>query len=181
MTTATEPATTEALWSTACSFADLQGFMLRFLRGDLCTTPTYGAPLDAESESIREKLITITERGLITTMSQPGLDEPSGLQQRAFIIGIGDPAANGRLRRMALAEGHFISQPSGDGALVASREVRGGDPFPLAVIPLESPSLSDVFLGFEHLLTDLQPLALMDLTYGGNRLFQQAIHALSGG
>lgn len=48
-------------------------------------------------------------------------------------------------------------------------------------MPFESPSLSDVFLGFEHLPTHLQTLAIMDLTYGGNLLFQQAIHALYGG
>lgn len=181
MSAATDSALSEAAWSTATSFADLQSLMLRFLRGDLCSTPTYDGHLDTESASIRSQLIAITERGFTTTMSQPGLNDPEGLQQRAFIIGVGDPIANGRLLRMARAEGRFVSQPSGQGALVASREVTGDEMRTLAVMPLESPSLSDAFLGFEHLLAGLQPLAIMDLTYGGDRIFQQAIRALEGG
>ena len=85
MTAPTETSpTTKQAWLDVTSFADLSHTMVRFLEGELLSSPNHYWGLDPESSPIVADLVALTRRGLVTHGSQPALSTPES-RQRACV------------------------------------------------------------------------------------------------
>jgi len=73
-------------WSTAASFRELCEANIRFIRGELRSTPVHGGPIDVESAEIVEGMIELNRKGFLTTASQPALSDGRHAQ-RAWVEG----------------------------------------------------------------------------------------------
>jgi hypothetical protein len=87
-------------WMRIQEFADLQEVMVRFIDGELTTTPWHGGPLDPESTPLVDALRAINTLGFVTENSQPGVGSPGlfgfvSLRQRAWVRGM-IPSKRGR-------------------------------------------------------------------------------------
>ena len=60
-------------WKDVSSLSELNATVIRFLRGELSTSPWAGAPVDPETVTILEPLIRVNKLGYITSSGQPGI------------------------------------------------------------------------------------------------------------
>ena len=63
-----------AKWGEPASVKDIADLFVRYIRQDLPTLPWSEAPLTAEADSIKDDLIELNQRGLLTINSQPAVN-----------------------------------------------------------------------------------------------------------
>ena len=59
-------------WKNVSTVSELGDNMIRYLRGELPTSPWAGAPVDPETVGILDPLIRVNKLGYITSSGQPG-------------------------------------------------------------------------------------------------------------
>lgn len=62
------------LWGRPEKISDIANLFVRFLQNDLKSLPWSETPITSESEAIRDELIELNRRGLLTITSQPSVD-----------------------------------------------------------------------------------------------------------
>ncbi|KAI1481900.1 methylenetetrahydrofolate reduct [Daldinia eschscholtzii] len=86
-------------WGEPKSIRDIASLFVRYIQRDLPSLPWSEAPLTSESDSIKDDLIKLNERGLLTINSQPAVD---GVKSTHPVYGWGPP--NGYVYQKAYLE-----------------------------------------------------------------------------
>lgn len=76
------------LWGKPETLRDLANIFIRFLEGELKSLPWSESPITSESEAIRNELIYMNQRGLLTITSQPSVN---GVKSTHPVHGWGPP------------------------------------------------------------------------------------------
>lgn len=102
-----EWARTVARWRGAGTLAEQGCLVVDWLLGRHPYTPFHLGPPDEETTPLLPVLASLNQSGLVTTCSQPGMDE-DGWRQRAFVDCYGYPERIDSLGRVALDAGLWI-------------------------------------------------------------------------
>ena len=86
-------------WGEPTSIKDIANLFVRYLQEDIRTLPWSEAPLTAEADSIKDDLIKLNQRGLLTINSQPAVN---GVKSSHPVHGWGPP--NGYVYQKAYLE-----------------------------------------------------------------------------
>lgn len=168
-------------WDKVTTEAELQHKMLRFLAGELQETPWHRTPLDPESTLIIERLVRLTELGLITTCSQPGM-AGSSERQRAFVEGLVNDAVVPVLREVAGAHGYIWSENSHrEGAAPSGNRVvtyDAGIPYSHITEGTAYPIDEGLPEGLRAVVRGMTVVTVADPTWGSNQMFDALIDAL---
>jgi methylenetetrahydrofolate reductase (NADPH) len=76
------------LWGTPTSLRDISSLFVRYLQGNLGSLPWSDSPISSEVDAIKDNLIQINSRGLLTINSQPAID---GVKSSHSVHGWGPP------------------------------------------------------------------------------------------
>ena len=87
------------LWGTPTSLGDVSSLFVRYLQGTLSSLPWSDSPISSEVDVIKDHLIRINSRGLLTINSQPAID---GVKSSHPVHGWGPP--NGYVYQKAYLE-----------------------------------------------------------------------------
>lgn len=180
-------------WYREATFVGYQKLMRSFLTGELRATPWHLAPLELESKTIYESLLKLNSYGFLTTNSQPGMRKlirGGFYRQRAWVEGLCAPETVEKLQ---------IGLGDVDGLQVAvaphSGLQDGFNPYTLPVTKwmgrastwhgdgfvTSHTSLLDKALYSRatwELLTSLNTIAVVDLKWGSQRIWQLIEDAL---
>lgn len=96
------------LWRKARTFEEMCELNARFMEGDIRFSPGwFGESLDEESADIAPYLAAFNRAGLLTVVSQPGVDE-GYYRQRAFVDGCALEDTALRIKRLSLCSELYI-------------------------------------------------------------------------
>lgn len=155
-------------FDTCRNFADLCTSNLRFLRGELTTTPYHLGPINSETYAILDDLIILNENGLMTTNSQPGIETVDylgrDLRQNAYIIFI----CRTETAYQILAQTHYLGYTDRDAWTHYTLNNHGTTHTPHWDLPL--PDLYQHKL-WKDLTIDYTTVCLFDPTPVRNTLF----------
>jgi len=89
------------LWAAAQSLPDLGGLTVRWLNGDLKSSPAYYGQVDVDEDlapGLTDALIALNRAGFVTDQSQGACDDPdlyAAAPWEAWVMGFADDAADG--------------------------------------------------------------------------------------
>jgi hypothetical protein len=185
-------------WLGVTNFADLQSVMMRFLDGEVRSTPFHLGPLDSESALILDELKALTTKGFVTFNSQPGMrgrtfDDKKDYAQRAFVLGVGDYLTMSRLVTMANTVGLIVGVSTlrkGTKKFDRGLVTLGGhreDSGVMTEVAGRSPSVLDelkssmvIPRSFKKQLGELYSVTVVDTMWSTNRMWGFIIDALDG-